>query len=332
VPDRFPLLQTTLLSGEGAIGKSTIQLQLTLAHVLGREWLGVTPEPGPAIFIDAEDSDDELWRRSAGIIAYYGTTFAQAKRGGLHLMSFAGKEVAFAVPDRRGKIEPTPLYKQLLEAANDIKPKMIGIASAANVFAGNENDRAQVQQFVGLLTRLAMAARGTVQLISHPSLTGITSDTGLSGSTQWHNAVRARCHLKGVKAKEDEQPDNDLREIVFKKNNYGPISASLILRYRNGLYVPEPIFTSADQASREATAQEMFLTLLKRRNAENRYVSAKSGHGYAPRELAETEEAKQAGFTKRDFQIAMERLFKAGKIDNEPYGRPSRPSYRIVIK
>ncbi len=209
---------------------------------------------------------------------------------------------------------------------------MIGIASAANVFAGNENDRAQVQQFVGLLTRLAMAARGTVQLISHPSLTCITSDTGLSGSTQWHNAVRARCHLKGVKAKEDEQPDNDLREIVFKKNNYGPISASLILRYRNGLYVPEPIFTSADQASREATAQEMFLTLLKRRNAENRHVCAKPGPGYAPRELAEMEEARQAGLTKKDFQIAMERLFKAGKIDNEPYGRPSRRSYRIVIK
>jgi hypothetical protein len=32
------------------------------------------------------------------------------------------------------------------------------------------------------------------------------------------------------------------------------------------------------------------------------------------------------------FEAAMRRLFKAGKIWNEPCGKPSRPSYRIAIK
>jgi hypothetical protein len=44
-----------------------------------------------------------------------------------------------------------------------------------------------------------------------PSLTGISTDTGLSGTTQWHNAVRARGYMKAVKPAEGEQPDNDLR-------------------------------------------------------------------------------------------------------------------------
>ena len=111
---------------------------------------------------------------------------------GLHLMSFVGRDAVLATVSRTGKVEPTRLYGQILEAAGDIRPKMIGIASSANVFAGTENDRSQVQQFVALLTRLAIAANGSVQLISHPSLTGINSDSGLSGSTAWHNAVRAR--------------------------------------------------------------------------------------------------------------------------------------------
>jgi RecA-family ATPase len=73
---------------------------------------------------------------------------------------------------------------------------MIGIASSACGFAGNENDRGQVQQFVGMLTKLAIAANGAVQFVSHPSLTGIASDSGISGTTQWHNAVRARCRCR----------------------------------------------------------------------------------------------------------------------------------------
>ena len=141
-------------------------MQLTFAHVLGREWLDVIPIPGPALFIDAEDDGDELHRRAAKIVAYYDTTFTNAIRSGLHLMSLAGHDAVLATATHNGKIEPTVLYKQLLEAAGDLKPKLIGIASSANVFAGSENDRTQVQQFISLMTRIAMTAGGAVQLIT----------------------------------------------------------------------------------------------------------------------------------------------------------------------
>lgn len=153
-----------------------------------------------------------------------------------------------------GKIEPSPLYNQLLEAARDIRPKMIGIASSANVFAGNENDRAQVQQFVGLLTGLAIAADGAVQLISHPSLSGISAGTGVSGTTQWHNAVRARSFLKGIKPESGDQPDNDLREIIFKKNNYGPLADTIVLRYQNGLFLPVTGAGTLEKVAREKSS------------------------------------------------------------------------------
>jgi RecA-family ATPase len=254
-------------------------------------------------------------------------------RGGLHVVSLFGRDAVLATPTRNGKIEPTPLYRQLLQAAGDIKPKMIGIASSANVFTGSEIDRTQTQQFIGLLNRLAMTAVGGVVLIAHPSLTGINTDTGLSGTTQWHNAVRARFYLKGIKAEADEQPDTDLRELVFKKNQFGPMSASIVLRYRNGLFLPEASISGLDKIAREAKADEIFLELLQRITKEGRNVGDKrNSPNYAPTMFAKEPEAKGIKMRKSDFEAAMLRLFKDNKICAEPYGRADRGSTRIVLR
>jgi RecA-family ATPase len=233
---------------------------------------------------------------------------------------------------RNGKVEPTALYNQIYQAVGDIRPKMIGIAFSANVFAGAENDRAQVQQFVALLTRLAILANGAVQLISHPSLAGINSDTGLSGSTQWHNAVRARSYLKGIKPEAGEQPDNDIRELVFRKNQYGTLPNRVVLKYTNGLFLPVPGMASLDRLAQMARAQDVFMTLLRRFTRENRNVSSSTGRGYAPSEFAGEDEAKEASLKKADLREAMRQLFKDAVIWNEPYGRSGHQHYRIAEK
>jgi RecA-family ATPase len=330
--NKIPRGQCVLFSGEGAIGKSSEGLHLSAAHVLGREcWLAL-PELGPAVYVDAEDNDKVLHRRLGAITDHYQVKFADLIKGGLHLISLAGQDAVLAARDRNGKIQPTPRYKQLLEAAGDIRPIEMVIASSANVFAGSEIDRSQVQQFISLLTRLAIVANGSVVLISHPSLTGINTDTGLSGNTQWHNAVRARFYMKGVKPEDGEQPDNDLRELTFKKNNYGPISESIILRYQSGIYLPVPGMASLSRAAQEAKTDEIFLQLLRRFTNSNRFVSDKRGTNYAPALFAKEDEAKSEAISSKLFEAAMLRLFKAGTLWNEPRGKPSRPSYRIAIK
>jgi RecA-family ATPase len=332
VLDRVPLRHVTLFSGEGAAGKSTEQLHLSAAHALARDWLGTMPEPGPSIFMDAEDDKNILHRRLAAVVSHYQVTFKDAVEGGLHLISLAGHDPVLAAASRSGRIEPTSRYKQLLEAAGDIRPKMVGIASSANVFAGSEMDRSQVQQFIDLLTAVAQRADGAVVLISHPSLTGINTDTGLSGNTQWHNAVRARFYMKGIKPEAGEQADSDLREIVFKKNNYGPISESIVVRYQDGLFLPLPGMTSLDRAVKEAKAAEVFLDLLLRFEKENRHVGSNAGRNYAPALFAQEQEAKRSGLTSKAFESAMRHLFKEGKIWNEPCGKPSRPAFRLTLK
>jgi RecA-family ATPase len=330
VLDRIPKRQCVLFSGEGGAGKSTELLHLCAAHTLARDWLGSLPEPGPAIFADAEDEENVLHYRLADITNHYQVRLADVIKGGLHLISLFGQDAVLATVSRNGKVEPTERYKQLLQAAGDIKPVMMGIAASANVFAGNEIDRAQVQQFIGLLTRFAIMANGSVVLISHPSQAGITTDSGISGSTQWHNAVRARFYLKSIKSENGEPTDTDVRELVFKKNNYGPASQSIVVRYQNGLFLPVAGVSSLDKMAQERKAEDVFLDLLARLTRENRNVGAKSGTSYAPALFAREDEAKRLGLSSKALEAAMRRLFKDEKIWNESYGR--RPSYRIARK
>jgi hypothetical protein len=49
IPDRVPLKQAGLFSGEGGTGKSNIELTKDVARVTGKGWFGSMPEPGPAI-------------------------------------------------------------------------------------------------------------------------------------------------------------------------------------------------------------------------------------------------------------------------------------------
>lgn len=145
--------------------------------------------------------------------------------------------------------------------------------------------------------------------------------------------MRARFYLKGIKVEADEQPDNDLRELVFKKNQFGPMSASIVLRYRNGLFLPEHSISGLDKIARDAKADETFLDLLKRFAGEGRNVSHNpNSHTNAPAAFAKEAIAKKLQLQKADFEAAMRRLFEAKKIHVEDYGRPSRPYTRITIR
>jgi RecA-family ATPase len=329
VPDRFPLRNVALFSGEGAIGKSILLMQLGVAHVLGKAWLNTLPEPGPFLYLNAEEEDDELHRRLAAIATFYDASLAELKND-LHLLGFAGQDAVLGYPDRNGLIKATPLFAKLKEAACDIKPKLIGLDTSADIFAGNENDRSQVRQFIGLLRNLAIAANAAVIVCAHPSIGGIDRGTGLSGSTAWHNSVRARAYMHTMKTEDGIEPDKDLRQIEFMKSNYGPIADTVTVRWKAGVFAIEPKVGSLEKLASEAKANDAFLHLLERFTRQGRTVGDKRGHSYAPALFAAEPEAKTAGLSKETLTETMRRLFAANQIHVENYGRPSNPHHRIV--
>jgi hypothetical protein len=275
VPDRYPVEEAGLLSGEGAIGKSFLLMMLCAAHVLGNhDWMGCTPREGPAICVECEYAEDVLWRRLAAIANYYGVpieTFAHD----LHMYSLRDLDnTILATTNKNGIVEPTPNYQHLKEMIGDVKPVQVTVASVANTFAGNEINRTEVQQFVRLMTKLTAPSKCSIILATHPSLTGLSdksmSHEGLSGSTQWHNAVRARGVFKVVKPGGDENnsADTGLRSLTFHKNQYGPPVAGLMLQWQNGLFVPIE-GTTRTAAERSIAVEEMNVVCIQRRRKHN---------------------------------------------------------------
>jgi RecA-family ATPase len=333
IKDRVPLKQAGLFSGEGGTGKSILELMKDVAHVVGKDWLGSMPELGPAIYVGAEDDEDEIHIRLAEIARHYSVTFKELIEHGLLVLCLLGKDATLCAAGKGGRVEVTDLYRQLFEAAGDIKPKNISIDTLSRAFAGNEIDRVQVYAFAMHMQALAAVAGGSVTVLSHPSLAGIASGSGISGSTAWHGAFRFRQYLKSTKpANDGEQPDNDLRELQFKKNQYGPTAETIVLRYQRGLFLPEGGMSSLDKMAREAKADGIFLELLKRFGGTGRNVSHnENSKTYAPTAFAKEVEAKNNGLQKADFEGAMRRLFD-NKIYVENYGRPSRPYSRLCLK
>ncbi len=178
---------------------------------------------------------------------------------------------------------------------------------------------------------MALSANCGVLLTSHPSLVGISSGTGLSGSTAWNASVRSRLYFKRATTGKDEEPDPELRVLEVMKANYGPVGESLSLRWKDGLFLPVASAGSLEKLAAEQAADNLFLSLLARFTRQGRNVSDKiTSNGYAPSCFASDPEAKAAHVSKRAFANAMARLFAAEKIHVETYGRPSRPYSRLV--
>ena len=328
VQDRMPLRQVSLFSGEGSIGKTVALLQLSGATVLAKDWLGTMPEPGPALYLGAEDAADEVHRRVVDIAAHYGARISELI-GHLHLLDFAGQDAILGRANRNGLVHPTKLFAQVKEAACDIRPKIISLDTAADIFAGNENDRAQVRQFIGQLRGMAIAANSAIIVAGHPSLTGISTGTGLSGSTAWHNSVRSRMYFKPATTDAGEQPDPELRELQFLKNNYGPKAEKILLRWKNGVFVSANVMGSLDKMAADQNAERVFLSLLGKFNHQRRDISPKPSKIYAPTLFASDPEA--GGIKAKAFEQAMSRLLDTNKIHIVPEGPPSRSRRRLVV-
>lgn len=309
-PDLIPAGTVTLLSGDGGTGKSLIALQLAAACALGGKWLGRAVTAGQALFVSAEDDEAELHRRLWDVVQAEGADLSDLDQ--LTLRSLAGEDALLAAVDARsGVLRRSDLFRELDAFLADLRPVVLVLDTLADLFPGNENDRTQARQFVGLLRGLAMRHNCAVVLLSHPSLSGMQSGAGTSGSTGWSNSVRSRLYLHRV-LQGDEEPNPDARVLSTMKANYGPTGAEIALTWRDGVFVADEAETGLDRSARRSKAMRKFLELLRLYTEQGRDVNSRAGRYFAPTIFAAHPEAE--GITKSAFADAMERLFAQGTI------------------
>ena len=119
--------------------------------------------------------------------------------------------------------------------------------------------------------------------------------------------------LTSAKPEAGEQPDTDLRELQFRKNQYGRVGELIVLRYQRGLFLPERGLSSLDKAAREAEVESILVSAAKKLEARGQDLSpAQTSHNYAPTIIAKQPEAK--GVKKAELVAALGRLLDSGRL------------------
>jgi RecA-family ATPase len=237
----IPIGTVTFLSGDGGLGKSLLGQQLVMSAALGLPWCGRPVMQVKAAGFFCEDDEDEIHRRAVPIARHLGVSLEDERIREAWYFCEVGQENALmeAVIDRSGALsyQTTELYQLLRDWARMKNFRLLVLDSLHDIFAGNENVRAEARAFVQALSLLAEAIDGAVVVLAHPSLSGLDRGSGTSGSTAWHNAVRSRLFLTRPEPVAGFSLDPDLRVLKTVKSNYARVGEMIGLRRRDGVFV-----------------------------------------------------------------------------------------------
>lgn len=326
-----PAGEVTLFTGPGAVGKSLLGQQFATAKAAGVATLGLSLEPGPAIYLTCEDDAEQLHWRQAHICRALGVTMASLA-GKLHVASLRGAlDNELATFTTTGKMSVAPGYHRLLGLMQRSRARLVVLDNVAHLFTGNENDRSEVTAFVNLLNRAAGETGAAIMLLGHPNKAG----DSYSGSTAWLNAVRSQVFM-GRAEGDEADADPDARSVTVGKPNYCERGEALRFRWHDWAFILEdalPADTRAEiaQISRANAENAAFMRCLAAATVAKRPVSHNPGVNYAPAVFAKMAEGK--GFGRKAFEAAFERLLHIGEIalDQQLWKRENR-TWKFGIK
>lgn len=325
LPGLIPARTVTLLTGDGGTGKSLLALQVCIASALGVSTAGLRPAEGKALYLAAEDDADEIHRRTVDIVQALGGDLADLAERML-IAPLADQDATLAAPGRDGALLFTRLHAALERLVAQFRPGLVILDTAADLFAGDEIKRNQARNFVAALRKMALRDSCSVVLLAHPSVEGMKSGAGTSGSTGWSNSVRSRLYLTRPKG---DGEDPAARELEVMKANYGAIGDKMRFRWDAGVFVADSATEPAMMGAINKKVDDLFVALLSKFNRLGQRVGVSTGTNYAPAKMVKHDDAK--GFNKRQLEQAMQRLLEAGAIKLIWEGPPSHQRQKLIV-
>ncbi len=240
VQDWIPLNTVTSLYGDGGTGKTLLAQQLAYAADQGGLWLSLAVQKAVSLCVFCEDQRDELHRRHEAIKAAMGHQIGNPFAD-VHLWPRVGHDNLLVTFDAQGKPQESPFFQAVLAEVQRLQAQLLILDTAADLFGGNEIDRVQVNHFVKAVVARAIrkaneAGRDmAVLLLAHPSVAGMASKSGTSGSTAWNAAVRSRLYLT-----KPEDGGSDERVLTRMKANYANAGdeTAMPLLWKDGVLIP----------------------------------------------------------------------------------------------
>jgi hypothetical protein len=259
IPDR----NVTLLAGDGGTGKSLLAIQLLVGVACTGLWIGEGVQKGVALYFSAEDEKDEIQRRADSICRAENIKFSDLTN--FHVLPYAGRDAILAGFDRKtGAMVKTQVWDSFVRKIEELRPRVVVLATLADVFCGSEIERGQARSFISALRGLALEYDCAFVVLAHPSVSGMADGTGRSGSTGWANSVRSRLFFQ------HDDKDSDLRKLTSNKSNYSRRGTEFYVRWDDGVFIRQ---ASANDAEAMKAAEDKFMELLAERIGQNRPVS-----------------------------------------------------------
>lgn len=313
IADWVPKGEVTCLSGHGATGKTLLAQMLMTSCALGRKWLGLPTVGCKSVGVFCEDTVLDLQRRQERINSAFQCAMVELS-GQMVLVPRRGMDNVL-MRFRNDAGTATDLVDRIIERVLAIGAGLCVLDTLSDLFDGSENDRPQVRFFCQYaLTRICLETGAAVVICAHPSRSGLADNSGQAGSTQWANSFRAMAHLTSPKPTgEDDDPNR--RVLTRVKANYARMGESLEMVWDRGIFRPVEA-RDADMPAhiRHASCDASFLDLFRKCWANDLHVydSPQIPRTYAPAIFAKHPD--NDGYSKKDYQAAMERLLYAGKL------------------
>lgn len=236
----------TLIGAHGGAGKTVLAVQLALCVAAGVPFVGLSTQRQPVALILAETGRAVLHRRLARAAFALGVDLAELSRAGrLHVLladdvpgglALFGREPQLAEGGRTF-LPPvaacTNAYRELQGALAARGVSALVVDPLTDVFDGEEINRRDVRAFVAAVRGLVP---GPVILTAHVNRESVKTrqaGSAWSGSTAWHNSVRARLELLPVAGDDQEAApaeDDGRRLLYLAKNNDGRSGLQLDVR------------------------------------------------------------------------------------------------------
>ena len=259
IPGWLPGGCVTLFSGRGGAGKSRLSLQVAGAVALGHTGKPWDPDIEPrmdgrnVLVVSWEDEASEVFRRllQAGAVCGFMPYNKLRESGRLRMLDMQGHGPLWEA-DRRGILTATGAGRYLMRTAASWRTGLLIIDPLASAFGGNENDRAQVRQFVGYLDAWARQNICAVLIIGHaPKYSG----AAYSGSTDWEAAARCLWRFEAEKDAVERTTANKVLEV--EKSNYAEIPDPVTLERIDGAWVRAEQRDEPEEDNGEAETEEI---------------------------------------------------------------------------
>lgn len=231
VDDWLPVGYATLLAGHGGVGKSGIALHLAACVSLGRVFCGLQTEKRRVLYLSCEDRTGVLHWRLRRIADHLGINLSDLHQH-LDVLDLVGHDAVLWEKDPTTGMTRTLAYHSLRDRIEDLGTDFLIVDGVSDTFGGNENARNEVKRYVNALVALIPEDRGSVLLVGHvakPAASSSATSEGYSGSTGWHNSVRARWYLYPEQRKDDDGGTERTGSLILdlQKSNHGRTDQSL---------------------------------------------------------------------------------------------------------